>query len=576
MSFIFLSFIAGILTILAPCSFTLLPVIVGGSAAGQNKWRPFVIIASLSISILLFTLLLKVSTIFLNVNPLFWQIVSGGILISFGLISLFPDIWNQISLKLNLARSSDSLLEKAKEKEGFWGAVLLGASLGPVFSSCSPTYAIIISTTFRTNLTEAIINMVVYVIGIALVMSLVAFLGQRLIKKLRWAVNPKGLFKRILGVIFILIGIAVIGGYDKQLQTLIVENGTFDVTRVEKTLLNENKIIKTDPVGLIKSEEAKSAPELAGIQGWINSDGEKIADLKGKVVLVDFWTYSCINCKRTQPYLNKWYDSYKDKGFEILGVHAPEFTFEKKLDNVQNAVNNAKIQYPVGLDNDFKTWNAYDNAFWPAKYLIDKDGKIRYIHAGEGKYEETEDIIRTLLEESGAKIDSKNTSQDITTTEGASRNQTPETYLGWSRSNTSFLNLSELNSTQNFNKSAKYSSKELNSNSWTLSGDWIINNESITANSGDAVLKFKYNAKEVYLVAGNEGNPQSIKITSGGEDLTKLNKTILGSDVNQNSEIKIDSDRMYRLIKLDKFEENQEIELKVPKGLRLNVFTFGS
>lgn len=576
MSLLFLSFIAGLLTILAPCSFTLLPVIIGGSVAGQNKWRPFIVIASLSISILLFTLLLKVSAVFLNLDPIFWQFVSGGILIFFGLISLFPDIWDSISLKLNLARNSDSLLEKAKEKEGPLGAILLGAALGPVFSSCSPTYALIIATILPVSLVDGIINMVVYVIGIALIMSLVAFLGQRLVKKLRWAVNPKGWFKRILGVIFILVGIAVITGFDKQFQTAIVENGTFDVTKIEQKLLTENKIIKANSTELVSTENAKMAPEIVGIENWINSNPQKIADLKGKVVLVDFWTYSCINCKRTQPYLNKWYDTYQDKGFVILGLHAPEFTFEKKTENVQKAVNDAKIKYPVGLDNDFKTWGAYENKAWPSKYLIDKDGKIRYAHAGEGEYEKTEEIIRQLLEETGAKIEVATTSKEIANTGNTSVNQTPETYLGWSRSNTSFLNNSELSSAQSYNKPYKYSAKELYSNSWTLDGDWTINNESIISNSDSSTLKFKFNAKEVYLVAGNEGNQKNIKITSAGQELNKFNKQIIGSDVDQNSEIKIDSDRMYTLIKFDKYEENQEIELKVPKGLRLNVFTFGS
>jgi len=551
----------------------LLPVIVGGSVGSNSKWRPYVIAGSLAGSLFLFTLLLKASTLLIDLNPIFLTYFSGIVVILLGLISLFPVLWDKISIKLNLSRNSDLLLEKAQTKQGLLGAVLTGAALGPVFSSCSPTYVFVLTTVLREDFNTGLLNILAYILGLTLIMLAVGLSGRKFVTKMRWAVNPSGIFKRVISILFILVGIGILTGFDKTLQSNLVPFSP--VSKIEEQLLGQNKTNKSKTVeisNLIEAGQAKKAPEITGIQNWINSDPQTIEKLKGKVVLIDFWTYSCINCIRTQPYLNSWYETYSKDGFVILGIHAPEFAFEQKIENVQIATEKAKIKYPVGLDNSFKTWDAYENQFWPAKYLIDKNGLIRYTHFGEGDYDKTEESIRTLLKESGQSLSNSMVSDKIIATDTGKINQTPETYLGWSRA-ANFTN--SLESKGQENKNFNYTLQTtLKSNNWSLGGGWIQNNQEILSTQDGAVLKLKYSAKEVYIVAGTEtaGETKTIQITSKNQ---QLQASIKGADVDGNGEIKVSQDRLYKLIKQDGYQVDQEIELTLPKGTRLNAFTFG-
>ena len=236
MSFYLISFVAGILTVLSPCVLPILPIIIGGTAISKSKLRPVIITASLALSIIIFTLILKASTTLINVPPLFWRSLSGGIVISFGVITLFPDVWEKLVAKAPiLSAKSGQLLGKSTQKEGFWGAVLVGAALGPVFSSCSPTYAIILASVLPANFVEGFGYLLSYSVGLGLFLLLIGYIGQGLIQKLVWAVNPKGVFKRVLGVVFIIVGIGVIGGYDRNIQTYFVDHG-LNATRIEQHL----------------------------------------------------------------------------------------------------------------------------------------------------------------------------------------------------------------------------------------------------------------------------------------------------------------------------------------------------
>lgn len=579
MPLIVLSFFAGILTVLAPCVFSLLPIILGKSASSTSKWRPYIITASLAISLALFTFLLKISTVFLNVSPDFWKYASGILILALGLVTLFPATWDKISIKLKLSSNSDKLLEKAESKDGFWGDVLTGAALGPVFSSCSPTYAFVLSSTLQGSIAEGVTNIFAYILGLSLIMLAIGLLGQRLVKRMRWMANPDGLFKKIIGILFILVGLLIITGFDKKLEVAYVEIDPFQTIKLEQKLIDDSRgknslITETDSLGFNINPPVK-APEIVGIDKWINSDVQTISGLKGKVVLVDFWTYSCINCQRTLPYLTKWYDTYKDDGFVILGLHAPEFAFEQKIENVQKYVNEDNIKYPVGLDNDFATWKNYNNRAWPAKYLIDREGNIRYFHEGEGDYDLTEKLIRNLLEENGAKLDTKLVSDEVKNDDGFMPNQTPETYLGWSRSE-KFANYPELNQNQAFNKSYTYTKTELKSNHWGLEGSWTINNENIISNSATSKLRLKFSARNVYLVAGTDSKESKVGVAFYQNGQLIDGAKLRGSDVDSNGQWTIKEDTLFTIVQADKFYEDLEVELTVPAGVRFNAFTFGS
>ena len=570
------SFLAGILTVFAPCVLILLPVIVGSSLAEDddkriNRLKPYIISISLGISVLLFTLLLKASTILINVDPQVWKTVSGGIVIILGLSLLFPLLWARLSARIGLENSSNSLLSKVSKKSGVSGYILTGAALGPVFSACSPIYALILATVLPVNLALGLVYMAIYATGLTLALLAIALGGRRLTKRLNWTAQPGGWFRRSLAILLILVGAAVITGVDKKVQTWVLVHVPLNSTRLEEKLIptksNGLSTMPTEDKILFNIDKPYQAPELIDIQSWINSRPLTLASLKGKVVLIDFWTYSCINCQRTQPYLNKWYDKYKDNGLVIIGAHAPEFAFEKVPENVRKAVQEANIKYPVALDNNFATWNSYKNQFWPAKYLIDKDGQVRFTHFGEGKYAETEEVIQTLLKESGHRItgsiDRNSEAPPV------KAGQTPETYFGYERGDR-FANIAEFEADKTTNYTLKDDLKE---HEWALGGNWKIGaKESIT--SGEkSVLRVKLTAREVYLVmSGPSDKPVTLKLN--GQSVTSSANG--GSDVDAAGQVHLDGARLYRLIKLPEFSKQGVLDITVPNGTTINAFTFGA
>lgn len=237
MTVIVISFVAGVLTILAPCVLPLLPIIVGGSVAQDRDWRrPLVIAGSLALSVIAFTLLLKASTSLLGIPQYVWQIIAGSLIILLGFVLLFPGLWDPLSSKLSL--SSGQLLGKAGQKRGFGGEILTGAALGPVFNSCSPTYAFILAAVLPSSFATGLSSIVAYAVGLGLMLLLIGLLGQRLIAKLRWAANPNGWFRRVLGLVFILVGVAVATSLDRDLQTFILDQGWYNpIAEFERSLL---------------------------------------------------------------------------------------------------------------------------------------------------------------------------------------------------------------------------------------------------------------------------------------------------------------------------------------------------
>lgn len=578
------SFLAGMLTSIAPCILPLLPVIVGsaslkGSDKELDRKKPYVIAGSLALSVILFTLLLKVSTALIGVDPAVWTYISGGIVIVLGLSLLFPNLWVQVSARLGFEHSSNSLLARAHKQSGLLGQIATGAALGPVFSSCSPVYALVLATVLPVNVGLGLVYIVAYATGLAVALLGIALAGRRLTSKLGWAANPNGWFRRIVAIILILVGIGVITGLNAKFQTWAAEHIPFVSTRLEQKLLPKAKSMVTSASAMKQTQsltrfniDPYEAPEIRGIQGWVNSDGETLAKLRGKVVLIDFWTYSCINCQRTQPYLNSWYSKYKDKGFEIIGVHAPEFAFEHEITNVRRAVAEEKIGYPVGLDNDLATWNAFNNQYWPAKYLIDKNGIVRYNHFGEGSYAETESAIQTLLSEAGKQVNVSITQDPRDSPVGAE--QSPETYLGYERGQR-FANASEFKADQVINYK---NLTEVGSDQWSLAGKWKIESSSATAQEDNAKLKFTVNARDVYLVmSGPSDKAQAGKaatLTLNGQKVTASSNG--GSDVDADGNLYPSEARLYKLIKADQVLRDGKLEITLPKGVTVNAFTFGN
>ena len=452
MTLLTISFIAGMLTVLAPCILPLLPVILGGAIHGGGKYRAYTIIAALAVSLISFTFLLKVSTVLITVPEQFWKSLSGSIIVFFGLVYLFPALWARIPFVGKMFEQSNNQLSAGMQKKNMWGDILVGAALGPVFATCSPTYFLVLATILPVSLALGFLYIAVYTLGLCLALLFIALLGQRLMPTLGLAADPHGWFKRFLGVLFLIVGLAVFMGYDKKLERAIVEKDWFSVTQLEYKLLEtlheeevgEPALVAVDettatdieekqmpaPLGGMdeKSKEVSfiadvstkpatlpvapavglkegikqyvPVPEITSPAGYVNTNNLPftISEHVGRsIILVDFWTYSCINCQRTLPYLNKWHATYGDKGLVIIGIHTPEFAYERVKENVEEATRRFGVKYPVVLDNSYATWGAFKNNYWPRKYLINMDGDIVYDHIGEGAYAEIETKIQELL-----------------------------------------------------------------------------------------------------------------------------------------------------------------------------------
>lgn len=585
-----LSFVAGVLTVLAPCILPLLPVIVGGSigAAGDpaSKRKVFVIVASLGLSVIAFTLLLKASTAFISIPPSFWTWLSGGIVFFFGATLLFPGLWERLPFIAKLSSGSNQLVSAGYQKKSLWGNILIGAALGPVFSTCSPTYFIVLATVLPEQPVIGLLYLFAYAAGLCLMLLLVGLLGQTFADKLGFAADPRGTFKRGLGVVFIIVGLIIISGYDKKIQIQLLEWGIYDITKVEQWLLQNNESSSEVPASALpqatvfdeamrvaqKEQLYPRAPEIQMPAGYVNTGGEPITigEFKGKsVVLLDIWTYSCINCQRTIPYLKAWDEKYREMGLQIIGIHTPEFAFEKDIRNVEWAVQQFGIKYPSVLDNDYATWQALGNNYWPRKYLVDIDGFIVYDHIGEGAYEETEAAIQRALDERATVLGAQLSMDDAIVAASI-----PEANLGGVGSPEIYFGAWRNDLLGNGNPGAEgvrqfIAPEKPVRNMLYLDGSWNIMREYAETNATGKII-FKYRARDVYMVAASAA-PVKMRILRDGKPVDGFR----GADVGEDGFVTVQEQRLYKLVHDENVGEHVlEIEIQ-GAGLQAYTFTFG-
>lgn len=566
MILIFFAFLAGMATVLSPCILPILPIILSGTVGG--KWRPYGIILGFVLSFSIFTIFLTtlVSKLGLDLDVL--RAIAAGLLVFLGLVLIFPILNNWFkSIIPNLQINPKS------KYDGFAGGFMTGVPLGLIWAPCAgPILAAVITVAAASEAgLLSLFIILAYSLGTSAVMLFVVLGSRWVISTVKGLSKYSKIIQQIFGVLIVLTGIAMATGYDRNIQTAILNYTPIGWTeflhKFESSEIVTKEINKLQNIAEEEIFENKNfAPEIIGIEAWINSEGEILADLRGKVVLIDFWTYSCINCIRTLPFVTSWYEKYKDDGFVIIGVHTPEFAFERKLENVQDAVKEFEINYPVALDNDYKTWRNFKNRYWPAHYLIDKKGRIRYTHFGEGKYDETEMMIRELLEEDADKLSSgvSEYSDEVP----YSRRQTAETYLGYGRLE-NFVNMRQLTK----NVEVDYMlAEEPDLNHWSLGGKWEINKEHIVAAEEQTRLNLNFNGKNVFLVMGAD-EEKSIQIKLNGKNVDSVQK---GHDVDEKGIVKVSDFKLYRLIEADSFLEDSKLELIFPEGVRAFAFTFGS
>ena len=402
----FFAFLAGIVTILSPCILPVLPIVLSGSLSGGKK-RPLGIILGFILSFTLFTLFFTTIVRATGIPANILRIIAGIILLFFGtslLVPSFQQFIEKLFIKLSI------LTPKNTHRSGFWGGFLIGLTIGVVWTPCvGPILASVIALAATSQVTFTIFLItLIYSLGTAIPMLLVMYGSWNLLNKAPWLTKNTPAIQKIFGVLMIIFALLILTNLDQQIEGYLAATPYgADLTHIEnnRTVTKQLSALKQQssnmPINTANLFNADvPAPEFVGISHWLNTNHPiSIKQLKGKVVLVDFWTYTCINCIRTLPHITSWYDKYHNQGFVVIGVHTPEFAFEHETANVQNAIKQYHIHYPVAQDNNYATWNNYNNQYWPAEYLIDASGTIRRIHFGEGGYTQMESAIQILLKQ---------------------------------------------------------------------------------------------------------------------------------------------------------------------------------
>lgn len=575
-----IAFISGLVTILAPCIWPLLPIILSSSVAGGNHRRPLGITLGIMMSFALFTLTVSTVVRLFHFDPDILRLFAVVIIGFLGITMIVPAFGDVIEKVVNRLTGMWGKRENST-KNGFAPGFITGFSLGIVWSPCAgPILATIAALAATNQITlNLILITVVYVTGVGIPLFGFAYGGQRFFTKTRFVAAYTGRIQQVFGVLMVLTALAIYTNYDKVLQVKLLDlfpSYTQVLTHLETSSSIKKQLDLLKGTGMIQKQNASSensdlfnvnypAPEFIGITKWLNTDKPfTLKELRGKVVLVDFWTYTCINCIRTLPHVTAWYDKYKDQGFVVIGVHTPEFEFEKESKNVQNAIKQYNIHYPVPQDNTYATWNNYNNQYWPAEYLIDAKGIVRRTHFGEGKYDETEKAIQILLKEAGQQVSS---SVDDITDQTPDSPQSPETYLGSSRMEFYYPGGKVNNGTQLFTLF-----EQTPQDSFSLGGNWNITDEYAIAGE-KAVLIYRFTANKVHLVLRpKNGAHPKIKVFL---DNIIVDSRYAGVDA-RDGIVTVDADRLYTLIDLHGNVENHllKLEFQTP-GVEVFAFTFG-
>jgi cytochrome c biogenesis protein CcdA/thiol-disulfide isomerase/thioredoxin len=531
---------AGVVTALSPCVLPVLPVLMAGGASGRKPPR---IIAGLVLSFSVFTLFATwlLTKLGLPLDTL--RNLSIAFLFLMAIVLLVP----QAALLVERSLASFSRLRPQNAGGGFF----LGLTLGLVFVPCAgPFLAALAANAARNHFgVWTILTMVAYSLGAAVPMLAIAYGGREAAGRLR---RHAPTVRVVSGAVIGLVAIGLVFHLDDHLSTLTpgytnwlqakIENNSTAKKELAKLQSEKSKpiVVASQGSGL---KDYGSAPPLHVDGAWINSPPLDLAKLRGKVVLVDFWTYSCINCLRTLPHLKAWYAAYHKDGLVIIGVHTPEFAFEHVTSNVQSAVKRLGITYPVMQDNDYKTWDNYSNEYWPAEYLIDKQGNVVHENFGEGEYGQTQTLIRRLLDAKGPMA----TSEPNLTPSGL---MTPESYLGYER----LQNYVGRNPVPN--QFAQYSfPASIPQDSLAYSGEWKVAAQPITAGK-NARLRLNFMGQDVYIVMGGRGTVHAL---------------VNGKPVRT---IKVDAERLYTVVS-GTHTQTGLLELRFSPGVQAYSFTFG-
>jgi len=535
-----IAFAAGLVTALSPCVLPVLPVLLAGGAAGGTR-RPYAIVAGLVLSFTVFTITAAALLDALGLPQDLLRNVAVGLLVLAGLAIAIPPLGDLIQRPL---------LALTRRRPGdLGGGFVLGLALGLVFVPCAGPVlaAITVLAASRDFGIDTFGLTAAYAVGAAIPMLAVAVAGRRVA-----GVLGGRYLRPALGLIVVAAALAI--GFDvtRPLQTFLPGYTEAVQNRFERSADAQQELSRltgatAHPTSSL--DDFGRAPELTGLSDWINSEPLTLTGLRGKVIVVDFWTYSCINCLRTLPYLKAWDSAYRKAGLLVLGVHSPEFSFERVPDHVRNAVRELGVRYPVALDNHFDTWHAFSNQYWPAKYFIDRRGHIRFIHFGEGEYDRSEQVIRKLLAEDG---EAPPMLADAPMADEQSAAITPETYLGWYRLERHAGSEVQPGRWGTY----RFPKEPLRLGELSYAGRWRVEGERIRSTQGSR-LRLHFLARVVHLVLDGQGD---VEVFLDGKRVRRVHVT---------------EPKLYTLLRLPDVTDGL-LELRFTSGLAAHAFTFGA
>ena len=580
-----LAYLGGVLTLLSPCILPVLPFVFARSD------RPFLrsglpLLVGMALMFAVVASLAAVGSQWVAQANQIGRWIALLVMAMFALALLWPAFANRLlsplqRLGVRLSASAD------EGRAGMGTSLLIGIATGLLWAPCAgPILGLILTGAALQGANVGTSGLLLaYALGAATSLALALWIGGRVFAALKRHLGAGEWIRRGLGIAALLAVVAIAMGWDTGVLTRL---STVSTARLEQGLLDAlpgqapaggsmMMMAGNDPAATALPVEGM-LPSLAGATGWLNSPPLDAQALRGKVVLVDFWTYSCINCLRAMPHVREWAERYRDHGLVVIGVHAPEFAFERDVRNVQRAVTDLKVTYPVAIDNDFAIWRGFNNRYWPAHYFIDAQGRIRAHHFGEGNYVQSEQIIRQLLREAGNSLPGEaapamkaEAARDGVEREADMKNlKSPETYVGHARAE-NFASPGGLYA----GRAADYRlPTTLRLNQWALDGRWTVGEEDAQLQQAGGRIAFRFHARDLHLVLApkDAGKPVRFMVRIDGQ----APGASAGGDVSADGSGQVDGNRLYQLIRQNGTVQERTFEIEfLDPGVHAYAFTFG-
>lgn len=568
-----LAYLGGALTIVSPCILPVLPFVFARAD------QPFVksglpLLLGLALTFALVATLAAVGGGWAVQASGIGRIVALAVLAAFGLLLLFPALADRVTRPVVAlgARLTQQASDPQTPANPFTASFLLGIATGLLWAPCAgPILGLVLTGAALNGASlSTTLALFAYALGAATSLALALLVGGKVFATMKKSLHAGEWVRKGLGVA-VLLGVAAIAtGVDTNLLTRLSLGGT---SKLEQGLLDRFSAHKPMPNADSLADRG-AMPDISGATAWLNSPPLTAQDLRGKVVLVDFWTYSCINCLRSLPYVQAWDKAYRDQGLVVIGIHSPEFAFERDIGNVRKAVKDLGITYPVAIDNDLSLWRRFDNHYWPAHYLIDAKGRIRYTHFGEGAYDKTEDAIQRLLAEAHGRmfVPGKATvvAKGVQAAADGADVRSPETYIGYRRARGFSAPGGQVHD-QPHNYAGDM---PLKLNDWTLTGNWTVQARQAASQSAGGSISYRFYARDLHLVLGPsaDGKPVRFRVTIDGHAPGADH----GVDIDATGDGVVRDNRLYQLVRQTGTVGEHTFTITfLDPGVQAYAFTFG-